>query len=386
MGLWKIIVLVAAATSAAAPSGAAQESEARLSPQQQQQQQRAAQAARENYREQVNENVLFLMAGQPGASYETIAHDIATVVDDGLRMRVLPVLGNAAVQNISDVMFLRGVDLALTDVQVLNRLKQTKQYGPNLDRQLVYIAALSNDEIHLLVRPGINSIEDLQGKHVNFHNAGSATALLGPQVFKELQIEVQPLNMPQADALQKLRSGEIDATMCICAKPVTIFADLRNEGGFKLIEVPFAPALQDAYLPAMISAEDYPNLLPKGGKAETIASTTALISFNWPRGSNRYNRTAKFIEAMFSRFSDFQRPPRHPMWKAVNLAAVIPGWQRFPAAQDWLDRNEPPTGSLRPGLAKVLGDQAAGRPGAPTAVDNDQLFREFMDHLRKARN
>lgn len=382
--LWTLILLIP--ITAAATSAVAQETEARLTPQQVQQQQRAAQAARESYRDQVNENVLFLMAGQSGASYETFAHDIATVVDDGLRMRVLPVLGNAGVQNISDVIFLRGVDLALSVVQVMNQVKQTKQYGPNLDRQIVYIAALSNDEMHVVARPGITTIEDLQGKRVNFDNAGSSSALLGPRVFKELQIDVQPFNMPQGDALQKMRSGDIDATVCFCAKPATIFKDLPNESGFRLVEVPYASAFQDDYLPATIGPEDYPNLLPAGAKADTVATTTALISFNWPRGSTRYNRTARFVESLFSKFADLQRPPRHPMWKSVNLAAIIPGWQRFPAAQEWLDRNEQQTASVRPGLAKVLGDQPSGRVGAPAAADNDKLFREFMDQLRKTRN
>jgi TRAP-type uncharacterized transport system substrate-binding protein len=252
-----------AIVAAAAGSATAQDGEARLTPQQQQ---RAAQAARENYREQVNENVLFLMAGSPGASYETIAYDIATVVDDGLRMRVLPVLGSAAVQNVSDVVFLRGIDLALTVVQVMNHFRQTRQYGPNLDRQLVYIAALSNDEMHVLVRPGINGIEDLQGGRVNFHTAGSASALLGQRIFKTLQVDVQAFTMPQADALQKMRAGEIDATVCICAKPVSIFRDLRNDSGFKLIEVPYAQAFQDDYLPATIGADDTRTFSPAAPK------------------------------------------------------------------------------------------------------------------------
>jgi hypothetical protein len=29
---------------------------------------------------------------------------------------------------------------------------------------------------------------------------------------------------------------------------------------------------------------------------------------------------------------------RHPKWKEASIAAVIPGWQRFKVAQDWLDR------------------------------------------------
>ena len=66
--------------------------------------------AREQYREKVNENVLFLMGGQLGAAYITVAQDIAVVTDDGTKLRVLPVVGGAGVQNVHDVVFLRGID------------------------------------------------------------------------------------------------------------------------------------------------------------------------------------------------------------------------------------------------------------------------------------
>jgi len=374
MGRTRTILLALGLACAVAPA-AAQDSEARTIGQQ-----RAAQIERENYREQVNENVLFLMSGQPDDSYVTLAHDIAVVVDDGLRLRVLPVIGNAAVQNISDVVFLRGIDLAFTTIQVMNQLKQTRQYGANLDRQIVYVAALSNDDMQVVARPGINTLEDLRGKKVNFHTNGSSTALLSPRIFKELHVDVQAVNMPQADALQKMRNGEIDATVCICPKPVNILSQLKEDTGFKLLDIPFVAGFHDDYLPSSISHDEYPALVPKDSRIETIATTTVLVSFNWPRGSVRYNRTVKFVDALFSKFSELQRPPRHPMWKSVNLAAVVPGWQRFAAAQEWLDRNERQMVSVRAGLAKVL------EQGASTAADNDRLFREFMDYMRRTRN
>ena len=373
-------MLLALGLACAVQPAAAQDSEARTI-----QQQRAAQIERENYREQVNENVLFLMSGQPDDSYVALAHDVAVVVDDGLRLRVLPVIGNAAVQNISDVLFLRGIDLAFTTIQVMNQLKQTKQYGPNIDRQIVYIAPLSNDDMQVVARPGVNSIEQLAGKKVNFHTIGSSTALLSRQIFKALKIDVQAVNMPQTDAIEKMRNGEIDATVCICPRPVNVFTELKEDTGFRLLDIPFVTAFHDEYLPSSISRDDYPALVPKGGKVETIATTTVLVSFNWPRGSVRYNRTVKFVDALFSKFAELQRPPRHPMWRSVNVAAIVPGWQRFPAAQEWLDRNEKQMVSLRPGLTRLM-EQGLPRTGVSTAADNDRLFREFMDFMRKARN
>src|SRR6266568_1502701 len=232
--------------------------------------------------------------------------------------------------------------------------------------------------MHVVARPGINSIEDLNGKKVNFHTPGSSTALTGPRIFKELHVDVQPVNVPQGDALQRMRAGEIDATVCVCAKPVTIYADLRQDAGFKLLDIPFAAPFQDDLLPVSIGPEDYPSLVAKGMKVESVATTTVLVTFNWARGSTRYNRTAKFVDALFSKFSELQKPPRHPMWKSVNIAATVPGMQRFPAAQEWLDRSEGQAVALRGGLGKILSEDAASKTRAPSPADADKLFREFM--------
>jgi uncharacterized protein len=373
-------VMLAFALAASSLPPAAQETEQRPGPRL-----RAAQTARDSYREQVNENVLFLMGGQPGTSHVVIAHDMAQVVNDGLRLRVLPVVGNAAAQNVSDVIFLRGIDLALTSLQVLEVLKESKQFGANLDRQIVYISALASEEMHVLARRGINAIEDLQGKKVALDSAGSATALLSPRILKELKISVDAYYLPQADAIEKMRSGEIDATICICAKPLTILSEIPADSGFKLIEVPFADGVRDAYLPATLSADDYPRLLSKGAKIETVATTMVLISFNWPKGSARYARTVKFVEALFTRFPELQRAPRHASWQSVNLAASLSGWQRFPAAQDWIDRNGQALAALRTSLNRALQDEGDRKGGAEAGADSDRLFREFMDFMRKER-
>ena len=112
-----------------------------------------------------------------------------------------------------------------------------------------------------------------------------------------------------------------------------------------------------------------PDLVPKDQKIETLATSTILISFNWPRNTDRYRRAEKFVDAFFSKAEELRKPPRHPAWRDVNFAATIRGWQRFPAAQEWIDRN----------VKKVA------EPGAATATRTIQLsereealFREFM--------
>jgi len=335
---------------------------------------------REQIRQRVNDNVLFLMGGQPGATFSQLAHDISVVVEDGNNLRVLPVAGGAAVQNVEDVLYLRSIDMALTTQEAMNHLKSTGELGPHLEQQLTYIATLFPNPLQILARGGAKSITDLSGKKVNFNNKGSATAQFVPKIFKTLGIDVQELYMAQGDAMEKLRSGEIDATICSCPTPVPAFANVKPDWGLRFVTVPYEKSLQATYLPASISNEDYPTLVEK--EVETIAAITVLVSYNWPKDSVRYKRTEKFVDAFFSKFGEFHKPPRHPLWKTVNLAATIPGWSRFPGAEEWL-RN------WRAGQAKgqeadfkqFMSGQAAKQPTEQT----DQLFREFMIWRSKAK-
>ena len=67
-----------------------------------------------------------------------------------------------------------------------------------------------------------------------------------------------------------------------------------------------------------------------------IVDPVLLVSFDWPENSERCNRVGRFVDALFSKIDEFRKPPRHPKWSEASMSAVIPGWQRFKAADDWL--------------------------------------------------
>jgi len=330
-------------------------------------------------REKVNENVLFLMGGQLGAPFNQLAHDISVVVEDGDNLRVLPVVGGAAVQNVKDVLFLRSIDMALTTQEAVNHLKATGELGPNIEQKLSYITTLFPNPLQILARPGANSIKDLAGKKVNFNNKGSATAQFVPRIFKTLGVDVQELYMPQGDAMEKLQRGEIDATICSCPAPVSAYANVKPESGLRFVTVPYEKSIQASYLPASISNEDYPNLVGKAEPVDTIAAISVLITFNWPKDTVRYRRTEKFVNALFSKFDEFHKPARHPLWKSVNLAASIPGWTRFPAAEEWLKNwRAGQTEALETDFKQFTSQRAIKEP-------TEQLFREFLNWRSRGR-
>jgi hypothetical protein len=53
-------------------------------------------SSRQQIRDRVNGNVLFLMGGQPGATFNQLANDIAVVIGNTGDLRVLSVDGGAA--------------------------------------------------------------------------------------------------------------------------------------------------------------------------------------------------------------------------------------------------------------------------------------------------
>ena len=330
-------------------------------------------------RDQINDNTVFIAGGSLGATYNSLANDIGIVTSDD-KLRVISVTTSTGVQNVRDLVYLRSIDLAFTNVRVLNGFMASGELG-DLKRQIVYIAPLTTEEAHVLVQPEINSIEDLKGKRVSFHIAGSSSAMAGAFIFKALGIDVQVFNFPQPDAVEKMRQKELDATVCICPKIVPAYASIRAETGFKFVEVPYPQALEAEFLPSRLTGEDYPNLVQKDQRVQTVGMNTILVTLNWPKGSMRYNRNAKFVEAFFSKFPEFLKPPRQAAWKTVNLAGTVPGWPRFAPAQEWLDRHREQTAAnMRTRFDQFLSEQTKRGEGP---MDRERLFREFQDWMRK---
>ena len=137
----------------------------------------------EHMRAQINENVVTIISGNPNGGYLGIAYDIAAVTDDGDNLRVLPIVGKGAAQNVRDILFLRGIDMGLVNTVTLSHFKEDPQLGEHVARNMVYITRLFEDELHVLARPEIKTLKDLEGKAVNFSDAGSGAQLAAQRMF-----------------------------------------------------------------------------------------------------------------------------------------------------------------------------------------------------------
>lgn len=273
-----------------------------------------------------------------------LAAEMARVADDGDELRVLPVVTRGAAENVNSLLYLRGIDAAIINSDALD---EYKGQVPDILRKVTYIASLFPSELHVFVRPEIGSLNDLAGKKVNFNTQGTAAAYSGPLIFSRLGVPVEQTFVPHQVALEQMRRGEMAAVVFVTSKPVDAFVKGRWEPGFKFLPVPYEGKFEDYYLPATLDFSDYPNLLNKGERVTTIAVPTVLVAFNWASNTNRYERVARFVDRLFSRVDRLQGPGFDPKWKSINLGATVPGLTRFPAAQDWLDR-QPRTAQSSP--------------------------------------
>jgi TRAP-type uncharacterized transport system substrate-binding protein len=274
---------------------------------------------------------------------------------------------------------MKGIDLAITQTSVLARLRQSGEIGP-LDDKIVYLTKLFNAEMHVLVRvdSGIAGIEQLGGRTVALGETGGGTQLIAHDVLDRLGVAAREVTLAAPDAIARLAAGKVDAVVVVGGRPVPALAHLP--AGLRLLPVPFAKPLRDDFLPAALTSEDYPELIEPDRPVDTLAVGTVLIAYNWPKDSDRYRKIAKFVEAFFQQIGALQMPPHHAKWREVNLAATLPGWARFGAADDWLAQHRETAETERDRFARFVKTRnvQGGVTEVSSAADRERLFRDYQ--------
>jgi TRAP transporter TAXI family solute receptor len=326
-------------------------------------------------KQSLNANTVTLISGTIGGTYVQFGADLASVLDDGNKLRVLPIVGRGSVQSVADILFLQGVDLGIVRADTLDYLER-KGFAKDIKKQFTYVTKLYNEEMHVIASKSIHHLRELDGKTISVDLPNGGTFVTALTVFERLGLKPNVVYIEQRIALEKMRNGEIDAVIVVGGKPYKSVSSFKDDR-FHLVTVEYDKPLQTDYLPATLTAADYPNLISKDEqKVDTIAVPAVLASYNWAPNTDRYRKLALFVDAFFTKFPTFQNPPFHPKWKEVSLSAPLADWNRLPAAQQWLDKH---------GVEPVARDRfeeflkqspAAGK--LPADADKETLFRQFQ--------
>jgi TRAP-type uncharacterized transport system substrate-binding protein len=335
-------------------------------------------------RERKNAWTVGIVGGLLSGTYMRFVDEMASVLNDGDNLRILPIVSYGAASNLDDLLYLRGVDAAVTQSDVFEYFR-TERKTPNLERRVQYVIRLPISELHILARNDVQSLEDLRGKKVNFGPAGTGASLTGTIVFQRLGINVEQVLIDQPTALQKLQSGQVDAIARVIPKPIDFFSKIPQNSGLHLVNIPFTKKFEDLYTLGEFTKQEYPNLLQGQERIDTIAVPAVLAVFNWAKNTDRYNKVSRFIDYLFNRWDMLQHPPYHPKWRDVNLAATVPGWTRFSVAEEMLQQIQAQQQQKQQQRADF--DAFVSRqPNAPVSdADREDLFRKFLQWQARER-
>jgi ABC-type amino acid transport substrate-binding protein len=288
-------------------------------------------------------------AQQRQSGRQAVGTDMVTVLTDGIadpngqvtlainelaarlghvgKMRVLPIAGHGGAENARDLLYLKGVDLAVLNSDILAYLDQTRQY-PDARRRLRYVTHLVDQKIYLLARKQFSNIEDLRGRRVIVLSRSTATA---SALFGLLQIEVKPESAGADAVLGDAGLANFDAALLLGSElsRLRVGAQLRED--FRILPILMTQALQKAYLPAVVEVKEVSGLATQN--LDTVAVSSLLTIYDWAPSHSRFHSVKDFIAAFFTALPDLRRQGSASVWRQLDINARPPGWTRHVAAE-----------------------------------------------------
>lgn len=325
-----------------------------------------------------------LLAGDYGSTDLRIAADIARITGDGDRLRVLPILGAGSIQNAADLIFARGIDLAILHEDAIAWTIR----GDIIPREdsLQYICRLFSEEIHILARPHIARMADLNGQIVSVGPAGGGTELTASTLMRLSGVTPIVANDTLFAGLDRLIAGTVSAVVVVGGAPVPILRMIEPGTGLHFLTVPLTSDVVSTYTPASLEPRHYPNLSWSGPPVETVATGSVLATLTAAADTQRAKRVNRFTGTFFQRFAQLRQAGCHPKWREVSLGADLPNWHRYPEAETLLSKPQNPDKALRGAFDSYLNGRGQSEKGMD-AKRREALFRDFLkwrnDHVTR---
>src|SRR5215470_4936313 len=109
--------------------------------------------------------------------------------------------------------------------------------------------------------------------------------------------------------------------------------------------------------------------------SQRLSVTMTIQTSSQPAKGSTRSRSKQ----LFSRFAEFLDDSHHPKWREVNLAARLPGWQRFGPAERWLQRPSAGEAATSPaGEAAISGAMDEFLRRNPNLPHREELLRDFQ--------
>lgn len=271
-----------------------------------------------------------ILTGGPTGTYIQFGRDISDAAEKcDVTLKVRESAGS--LENFLGVRARPHTQFAIVQSDVLEYLNTFAAEDEELARAVAGVRIafpLYNEEVHVLARRDIETLQDLTGQRVSIGVEDSGTFLTASLVLDLAEVEPSERVMLSADdSLDQLLADEIDAFFYVAGAPTSIFESPQIDAErFHLLPVT-DPTLQAVYQETSIPAGTYPF---QSDPVDVVAVKAVLMTYEYNPRRNAYHAescqaVSDVAHVISTRFRDLQENG-HPKWQQVDLTDLPPGW------------------------------------------------------------
>ncbi|MBL0372899.1 TAXI family TRAP transporter solute-binding subunit [Rhizobium sp. KVB221] len=316
-----------------------------------------------------------IMTGGAKGTYIKIGRDIAALGREcGQTLNVVESAGS--LENFIGVRNRKNTQFGIVQNDVLEYLKTFEANDAEIQKAVKGVRImfpLYNEEVHILAKSDVPSLEGLAGKKVAIGVKDSGTYLTATLIMDILQIKgVEKIAINPDEALPKLQAGEIDALFYVAGAPAALFqGDAIDGSKFHLLPITEAPLLA-TYIPSRIDAGTYDF---QKSAVDVVSVKAVLMTYDYDKKRNAYHRdsckaVADFSSLILNNLEALQRTG-HPKWKNVDLTALPPGWKVGVCVKEGMAMDYKPAC-----IAKAT-------PASDESGENDEYLNLLKQRLKK---
>ncbi len=306
---------------------------------------------------------------QPDSKAARMLGEVALSIDRDGDMRVLTVAGYGGTQNVSDLLQLRGADLAVLNNDIFAYLALAREL-PDAPRRIRLVTSLFTQAGFVFARRGIDTVEALAGRKVCVP-AKTDQVLSATTIFALLNVKATIRELEADDF--KTAASTCDAIFLYEQNLKALESGRITPAEFQLVSIPAADALNKIYTLKTLKTETLGAFA--SADITTVQVTTVLASYNWAPNKTRYLDAVAFVEKLFRKILADRAAKADTPLARVDIAKVpTGGWQRFPPAATLVASLDlPALAAAEP--AKVPFFPAAREPQATATISIGAVVR-----------
>lgn len=261
-----------------------------------------------------------LVAGNEVGEYYSIAKDIEKLAkENNLDIDVIPTRGG--LQNIHDVFMYESVPLGIIQGDVLAFLNIFANYDEETRvkaESMRVVLPLYQEQIHVITRKEIKSIQDLAGKVVSIGDEGSGTSMTASTLLYQLGISPKELvTYDIKKGIDALRNGKIDALFYVVGVPAKVLQQqIVPEDNFHVLPVSLPSIPEDEFYTKLYSKVTLP-ANSYSWQTESV-ETVAVQSFLFTVENDDCSKVTP-VASLIKNNLPWLEKNGNPMWQNVDL-------------------------------------------------------------------